>query len=397
VFGLEELGLSLELQLLASVVLAGVAFASVVLVRRLRRLLIESYSPIVVDLISSVLTITIVVVTLLATADVWGQTETLLDQLGVLRLDERAPKVTISLIVLVAIQVFVGIATRLLDDLVTDTETLTEHQREIALRLTQVSLWGLGLLIVLGVWEVDLTGLLVGAGFLGIVVGLAARKTLGSLVGGFVLMFSRPFEVGDWIRVDEDEGTVSDITLMSTRIRGFDGEYIVVPNDVVTTKVVKNRTREGRFRAEIDVGVDYDTDVDHAREVVLEATETVAARYDHVRETPEPDVIARRLGDSSVTLSARVWIDAPTARRVTRVRDDLVCATKAACEDAGIKIPFPQRELSGREETGGFRLSGDALNGDGEDTTDDTETTDTEATGTDGDAEATDTDGDTAK
>lgn len=381
-FGLGEIGLSLELQLLASILFAGVAFASIVLVRRLRRLLIESYSPIIVDLVSSVVMVAIVVVTLLATADVWGQTEALLDQLGVLRLDERAPKVTVSLVVLVAIQVFVGIATRLLDDLVTDTDTLTEHQREIALRLTQVSLWGLGLLIILGVWEVDLTGLLVGAGFLGIVFGLAARKTLGSLVGGFVLMFSRPFEVGDWILVDDDEGLVSDITLMSTRIRGFDGEYIVVPNDVVTTKIVRNRTREGRFRAEVEVGVDYDTDVDHAREVVLEATETVATRHDHVRETPEPDVIARRLDDSAVTLSARVWVDTPTARRVTRVRDDLVCATKAACEEAGIKIPFPQRELSGREGTGGFRLSEGALSAEAGDTTDDTEATDT-----DGDAD----------
>ena len=381
-FGLGEIGLSLELQLLASILFAGVAFASIVLVRRLRRLLIESYSPIIVDLVSSVVMVAIVVVTLLATADVWGQTEALLDQLGVLRLDERAPKVTVSLVVLVAIQVFVGIATRLLDDLVTDTDTLTEHQREIALRLTQVSLWGLGLLIILGVWEVDLTGLLVGAGFLGIVFGLAARKTLGSLVGGFVLMFSRPFEVGDWILVDDDEGLVSDITLMSTRIRGFDGEYIVVPNDVVTTKIVRNRTREGRFRAEVEVGVDYDTDVDYAREVVLEATETVATRHDHVRETPEPDVIARRLDDSAVTLSARVWVDTPTARRVTRVRDDLVCATKAACEEAGIKIPFPQRELSGREGTGGFRLSEGALSAEAGDATDDTEATDT-----DGDAD----------
>ena len=200
-FGLEELVPSLELQILVSAVLAVLAFGAITLVRRGRRRLIEQQTPIVVDLLSSILIVGIVVSVSLLLADVWGQTETLFEQMRFLRLDERAPEVVVSLVVLIAIQVFAGIAARLLDDLTTESEALTEHQREIGLRITQLSLWGIGILIILGVWEVDLTGLLVGAGFFGIIVGLAARETLGSLLGGLVLMFSRPFEVGDWILV----------------------------------------------------------------------------------------------------------------------------------------------------------------------------------------------------
>ena len=363
-FGLEELVPSLEWKVLVSVVLAVVAFVSITLVRRVRHRLVEQRTPIVVDLLSSVLVVGIVVVVTLALADIWGQSEALLEQMGFLRFDERAPQVVVSLVVLVAIQVFAGITARLLDDLTTESDALTEHQREVALRVSQMTLWGIGILLLLGVWEVDLTGLLVGAGFFGIIVGLAARETLGSLLGGLVLMFSRPFEVGDWVRVDEKEGVVSDITLMSTRIQGFDGEYIVVPNDVVTTKTITNHSRQGRLRADVEVDIDYDTDIDRAREVALEATESVATAHEFARETPAPDVIARRLDDSAVVLSARIWVNDPTARRVTRVNDDLVCAIKAAFEKEEIKIPFPQRELSGRDETDGFRVASDVSGAD---------------------------------
>jgi len=349
-FGLSELVTSVELRLVVSVGLALAAVVTVAFVRSARRRLVERRRPIVVDLVSSVLVVTTVVVATFALADLWEQTETLVDQLGVVRFDERAPEVVVSLVILVAVQVFVGIAARLLEDLATESDSLTDHQREVALRLTQLTLWSLGGLVILGIWDIDLTGLLVGAGFLGIVLGLASRKTLGSLLGGIVLMLSRPFEVGDWVLVDEHEGVITDIALMSTRIRGFDGEYIVVPNDVATTKTIRNRSREGRFRVTVEVGVDYDAAVEDAREAVLEATEAVAAEHEFIRTNPAPNVVARHLGDSAVVLAGRVWIDDPTARRVTRVRDDLVCAIKETCEEAAIKIPFPQRELSGRVE-----------------------------------------------
>ncbi len=364
-FGLGEVVSSLEAQLLFSLVLALLGFGAIALVQRIRNSIVDTYAPIVVDLVSSVLTIGIIVSVTLVLADVWGLTETLFEQMGFLRVDERAPEVVVSLVVLIAIQVFAGIATRLLDDLTDESDALTQHQREIALRLTQITLWSVGILVILGIWDVDLTGLLVGAGFLGIVVGLAARKTLGSLLGGLVLMFSRPFEVGDWIVVDEKEGLVSDITLMSTRIQGFDGEYIVVPNDVVTNKTITNRSRKGRFRVAVETGIDYDADVDQAREIALAATETVADRHDSIRATPSPDVVLRRLDDSSVVLAARVWIDDPTARRVTAVRDDLVATVKARFEENDIKIPYPQRELSARPENGSTRMVDIAEKSDG--------------------------------
>ena len=347
--GLADLTPGWEWRLLVSLIVAAAAFGGAYLVRRLRRRLVDRTNPILVDLLSSTLIVGIVVLTVLVIADLWGQTETLVEQMGFLRLGERAPELVVTLVVLIAVQVFAGIAARLLGDL-TDNGTLTDHQREVSLRLVQITLWTTALLIVLGVWEIDLTGLLVGAGFLGIVVGLAARKTLGAMLAGFVLMLSRPFEVGDWIAVDDEEGIVSDITLMSTRIRAFDGEYIVVPNDVINSQLVRNRSRQGRLRAEVDVGVDFETDVDRARPVAQSAAEEVVSRHDRALETPEPSILAKRFGDSAIVLSVRVWVDEPTARAVNAVKDDLVCTVKDAFEAEDVDIPFPQRTLSARDD-----------------------------------------------
>jgi small-conductance mechanosensitive channel len=245
----------------------------------------------------------------------------------------------------------VGKVTRELAD---GQRAITDHQREIVYRLSQVSLYVVAGSIVLGLWGVDLGGLLVGAGFLGIVVGLAARQTLGALLAGFVLMFSRPFEIGDWVEIGDHEGIVTDITVVTTRIQTFDGEYVMVPNDVVSAESVVNRSRKGRLRIEVDVGIDYDADPRNAAEVARDAVRGL----DSVLRVPTPQVVVKEFADSAIVLGVRVWIDNPSARRRWRTRTAVVSAVKEAFDREGVKIPFPQRELMGREETEGFVLSG---------------------------------------
>jgi len=87
-----------------------------------------------------------------------------------------------------------------------ESTVLTDHQEEVIRRLAQISVYTFALLVVVGLFTDNVGGLLVGAGFLGIVVGMAARQTLGAILAGFVLMFSRPFEVGDWVEIGDHEG-----------------------------------------------------------------------------------------------------------------------------------------------------------------------------------------------
>jgi len=184
-------------------------------------------------------------------------------------------------------------------------------------------------------------------------VGYALSDFLGHVIAGFVLMFSKPFEVGDWVEIGTDEGIVSEITIVNTRIQSVDGEYIVIPNDLVSGNPVVNRTRRGRLRIEVEVGVDYRTDPDEAGEIAVEAV----SELDRVLNAPSPQAVSKEFSNSSILLGVRGWIDNPSARRRWRARTRMISAIKAAFADNGIKIPYPQRELSGRAETGGFRLA----------------------------------------
>ena len=285
---------------------------------------------------------------------VWGLTSELVDVFEEYRLGpETIVNVVLAVIILAMAYGATDLIGRVTRELTDSRHAISEHQREILYRLSQVSLYVVAITVILGLWSVDLGGLLIGAGFLGIVVGLAARQTLGALLAGFVLMFSRPFEIGDWVEIGDHEGIVTDITIVTTRMQTFDGEYVMVPNDVVSAESVVNRSRKGRLRIEVDVGVDYDADPKHAADVALDAVKGL----DAVLRVPTPQVVVKEFADSSVVLGVRVWIDNPSARRKWRTRTAVVSAVKEAFASEGVKIPFPQRELMGREETEGLVLA----------------------------------------
>ncbi|QUO48492.1 mechanosensitive ion channel family protein [Halorubrum ruber] len=227
-----------------------------------------------------------------------------------------------------------------------ESASISKHQQEVILRITQLTVYTSAILAVVGLFTENVGSLLVGAGFLGIVIGMAARQTLGAILAGFVLMFSRPFEVGDWVEIGDHEGTVTEISIMSTRLRSFDGEVITMPNDDVRSGSIVDRSRRNRLRIEVEVGVDYDTDVERAAAVVEEAV----ADVEDVAEMPEPNAVTKRFDDSAVVLGLRYWIRNPSMRKRWRTRTAAMNAMKEALEDEGIVIPFPQQTLSARAE-----------------------------------------------
>jgi len=231
---------------------------------------------------------------------------------------------------------------------------ITNHQQQVGHHLVQLFVSVLAGLVVLGIWGVDPGDLLLGAGVATVMVGLAARQTLGAVLAGFVVLFSRPFELGDWVIINDNEGVVTDISIVNTQIRTFDEEYVMIPNDLVTDTEVTNRSRKGRLRLETDVGVDYDTEIARAREIATDAM----AETDTPMERPDPHVVLSEFGGSSVVLRLRYYIDTPSARKMWKARTEVITAVKDAFAEENIKIPFPQRELSGRQEAGGLTVSG---------------------------------------
>lgn len=275
---------------------------------------------------------------------IWGLLDPLLRAYRNLGLTEYGGEVVLALVVLGGAYTLTTFIGRVIEEVAGSRQHVSRHQREIFFRLTQVTLYAVAILVVLALFTKNLGSLLVGAGFLGIVVGMAARQTLGAVLAGFVLMFSRPFEIGDWVSVGDHEGTVTDITVVNTRLRTPDGEFVVIPNDVVGSESIVNRSRKGRLRVEVEVGVDYDDDPEEAASVAVEA----AADADHVIDTPKPNAVLKRFGASGVVLGVRVWIDNPSVRRMWQTRTAVVAAVKSGFDAAGLSIPYPQRSVSTR-------------------------------------------------
>jgi small conductance mechanosensitive channel len=236
-----------------------------------------------------------------------------------------------------------------------EADAITAHQKEVAHHIVQILVFAPAALFVLALYGVNPQNLLIGAGAAGLVIGLAARQTLGAIVAGFVLLVSRPFEVNDWVVIDQEEGIVTDISIFNTEIRTFDNEVVVIPNDEVTKNNIINRSRNGKLRIQVDVGVDYDMEIARAMELARDTMHVL----DEVLDEPPPDVVIDELGASSVVLTLRFWIPDPTIERKWAAQNAVIDGVKNAFEEDGVKIPYPQRELMAREETGGFRLTDD--------------------------------------
>ncbi|KYH25346.1 small-conductance mechanosensitive channel MscMJ [Halalkalicoccus paucihalophilus] len=247
-------------------------------------------------------------------------------------------------IVLVA-YLLIRFVNRSIDEL-QGTSSLTKHQSEVAYHVADIGIALGAMTLILTLWGVDLTNIFIGAGAITAIVGLAARETLAAVLAGFILLFSRPFRVGDWIEVQNHSGIVKDVTIFNTKIQTFSDEHVLVPNDIITESDLTNLSRNDQLRVEVEVGIDYETDVHHAREVVVEAVEDL----DSIRSSPDPHVIAKRFADSSILLEVRVWIGEPTMRRRWNARTDAIEAIKVAFDREGITIPYPQRVQSARGE-----------------------------------------------
>ncbi|MDZ7745695.1 MAG: mechanosensitive ion channel family protein [Halobacteriales archaeon] len=234
---------------------------------------------------------------------------------------------------------------------------ITSHQREVLHHLVQILLFLPALLFSLTLYGIPAGNLLLSASALGIVVGLAARQTLGAVLAGFVLLSSRPFKIGDWVEIDENEGVVTDISIVNTRLQTFDDEIVMIPNDQITDSAITNRSRNDRLRIQTDVGVDYDTDVSTACSIATETMDDIEMLMDG----PEPETVVKAFGDSAVTLNLRFWISNPTIQKKWAAQNTVMESVKQAFEEHDIVIPFPQRVLSGRRETDNFSVDTDAV------------------------------------
>jgi small-conductance mechanosensitive channel len=211
------------------------------------------------------------------------------------------------------------------------------------------ALIGLSAFTLLELWNKDVTPLLASAGVIGIIVGFAARDTIANLFGSIALFFDGTYKVGDWVVLEGgDRGRVEDISIRSTVIRTRDDVLVTVPNSILnSSKVVNESVPRRKRRIRVPVSVAYGTDYDLLEETLLGVTEDVSP----VLDAPSPRVRMREFGDSALKFELLCWVPDPVLRG--RATHDLNVAIYRAFDEAGIEVPFPQREiriLGGSEE-----------------------------------------------
>lgn len=199
----------------------------------------------------------------------------------------------------------------------------------------------LGILVSLRAVGLDLRVLMLFAGAVGIGIGLGMQSLAGNLISGLTLIFGRKVRKGDWLQVGERLGYVQEVSLRATRVRTRDNIEYLIPNSELTSTTIVNYTlTEPEIRVHIPVGVSYSTSPDELVPILL----SVAERNPNVNKSPKPKVWFVGYGDSSIDFALLVWID---VRQVSEreVRSQLYFEIFSALAEAGIEIPFPQRDL----------------------------------------------------
>ncbi len=194
--------------------------------------------------------------------------------------------------------------------------------------------------IAIATTGLDLSSLAFVAGALSVGLGFGLQSVVENFVSGILLLIERPIKVGDWVEVGEYSGIVRKIAVRSTHIETFDRHQIIVPNSQLITEVVKNRSFSvGPSRIIVPIGVAYGTDLERARDVLLE----IAHANEKTLEYPEPAVAMDGFGDSAINLKILAFVADATDGAPTASALNFAIARRF--EEEGISIPFPQREL----------------------------------------------------
>ena len=223
----------------------------------------------------------------------------------------------------------------------TETE-LDDKFLDLFRRMALLVLTAVIIIMILDRFGIEVNALIASMGIASLAVALAAKDTLGNMFAGLSIMVDQPFAVGDRVEIlDIDTwGDVQEVGLRSTRILTRDNRTVTIPNSLIGQGLVVNYSLpENKYRVQTHVGVAYGVDVEVARQVMIEAIR----RQDWVMQDERIEALFLEFGDSALIFRVRCWIKHYIETR--RILDKMNTALYNALNEAGIGIPFPQRDL----------------------------------------------------
>jgi len=222
-----------------------------------------------------------------------------------------------------------------------EQQELRPATRQLAIKASEVAIFGVAFLILMNMMGVNLTSLAVIGGAIGVGIGLGLQQIASNFISGIILLLEGQATVGDYVELDGGEaGTIVKMTMRSIILETFDGKWIVVPNEhFITTRVVNYSDQGSANRLEAAFSVSYDTDINRVPAII----EAAVARHPKVLDEPAPpDCELRGFGESGIDFAVEFWVsgldDGPN-----KYVSDVLFLIWNALKEAGIEIPYPHR------------------------------------------------------
>ncbi len=254
------------------------------------------------------------------------------------------PQIIFALIIFIFFYIFARLIRSIAQKTLAKTST-EGHVDFIVAKLVYISLLSIGAVISLSIAGVNLTALAAGLGLAGFAFGFALKDVISNFLSGIIILFQRPFTVGDQIIIEGVEGTVEDIRVRDSIIKTYDGRMVFIPNNTVFNNIIINNTIGHTRRVDIIVGVSYESDLGK----VINISKKIMDGAEMVEEEPSPIVLVREFSESAISIELRCWTDTDNFSFL-KVSSELTRRVKEEFNKNDIKIPFPIRTVHIRKE-----------------------------------------------
>lgn len=211
-------------------------------------------------------------------------------------------------------------------------------------RLCYGAVWVIGSIVTLGILGLDFGTLLGALGLTSVAIGFSLKDVLSNYISGVILLAARPFRISDQVVIGDYEGTVVQIQLRATTMRTYDGRLVYIPNQQVFQSSVINNTAAPIRRTDVIVGIDYDADLNTAKQAILEAV----IRVQGIEPEPTPVVLVQQLANRTVNLKVRFWVDS-RQQSFLQVTSDAAQAIKEQLQATHIEMPTEIYTLTFRD------------------------------------------------
>ena len=249
-----------------------------------------------------------------------------------------ATNIVLFLVILIAFRILSRIVGRILGRTLGAMKKTSNLLRGFIINSVKKVIFFIGVVVALGQVGVDIGPFLAAIGAAGFVIGFALQGTLSNFASGVMIMIYRPYDVGDVVNMAGIVGIVDDMTLVSTTVKTFDNQLIVVPNSKIWGDVITNVTANDKRRVDMQFGIGYGDDIAKAEKILND----IVNAHPKVLKDPEPVIKLHELGDSSVNFIVRPW---SLGSDYWGVYWDITKEVKQRFDAEGISIPFPQRDV----------------------------------------------------